>query len=129
MRLHHHFKTQAGRRPRIKLGVALLGVLCAPFAYSQAGKSNLPDLSLEELLNIEIVSVLRRPERLAETPSALQVITRDQIRRSGATSLPEALRLATNLNVAQQNSSEWVVSARGFSSDVGNKLLVLVDGR
>ena len=61
--------------------------------------------------------------------SAIQVITHDDIRRSGATSIPEALRLADNLDVAQKNSHDWAISARGFNTDLGNKLLVLIDGR
>lgn len=96
---------------------------------AQYNTRELMDMSLQDLMNLKIFSVSRRPEKLAESASAIQVITADQIRRSGATSIPEALRLATNLSVAQQNSHEWVISARGFSSDVGNKLLVLIDGR
>lgn len=112
----------------IFLGVSML--IC----FSASAKNNvdldkLTDLSLEQLLDVEITSVFKRPVKLIESPSAIQVITRDHIRRSGATTLPEALRLATNLNVAQQNSEEWIISARGFNSDVGNKLLVMVDGR
>lgn len=89
----------------------------------------LTELSLEELLSIKVVSVAKRPENLSDSPSAIQVITNDQLRRSGANNIPEALRLASNLNIAQQSSHEWIISARGFSSDVGNKLLVLMDGR
>jgi iron complex outermembrane receptor protein len=98
-------------------------------AQTDDSRVHLTDLSLQELLNIKVVSVTKRPENLSDSPSAIQVITNDQLRRSGATNIPEALRLATNLNIAQQNSHEWIISARGFSSDVGNKLLVLMDGR
>lgn len=80
-------------------------------------------------MEIEVTSVSKRPEKLLETPSAIQVVTGEEIRRSGATSIPEALRLAGNLNVAQQNSHDWNISARGFNTDLGNKLLVLIDGR
>lgn len=80
-------------------------------------------------MDIEVTSVSRRPEKLAEAASAIQVITGEEIRRSGATSLPEALRLATNLQVAQVNSSQWAISARGFNNVLANKLLVLIDGR
>ncbi|HEV8380826.1 MAG TPA: TonB-dependent receptor [Gemmatimonadales bacterium] len=86
-------------------------------------------LTLDQLMNIEVVSVAGRPERLSETASAIQVITHDDIRRSGATSLPEALRLASNLQVAQLDARQWAVSARGFNSTSANKLLVLIDGR
>lgn len=86
-------------------------------------------LSLEELLDMEVTSVSRRPEKLASAAAAIQVITSDDIRRSGARSIPEALRLAPNLEVAQINAHDWAISARGFSSRTANKLLVLIDGR
>ena len=86
-------------------------------------------LSLQELMDLEVTSVSRRPEKLSDTASAIQVITGDDIRRSGATSIPEALRLATNLDVAQKGSQGWAISARGFNTELSNKLLVLVDGR
>jgi iron complex outermembrane receptor protein len=91
--------------------------------------SILKRLSIEELMNVEVTSVSRRPERLFDTASAIQVITREEIRRSGATSIPEALRLAPNLEVAQISAREWAISARGFNSATANKLLVLIDGR
>ncbi|HUS11549.1 MAG TPA: TonB-dependent receptor [Pyrinomonadaceae bacterium] len=86
-------------------------------------------LSVEELMDIEVTSVSRRPEKLSETASAIQVITQEDIRRSGATSLPEALRLASNLEVAQVDSRQWAISARGFNNTTANKMLVLIDGR
>jgi iron complex outermembrane receptor protein len=89
----------------------------------------LKKLSFEELLDLEVTSVSKRPEKLTEAASAIQVITGDDIRRSGATSLPEALRLATNLQVAQIDSRQWAISARGFNGSAANKLLVLMDGR
>lgn len=89
----------------------------------------LKNLSLEELMNLEVTSVSRREEKFSEAPSAIQVITADDIRRSGATSLPEALRLAGNLDIAQKNSHDWAITARGFNTDLANKLLVLIDGR
>jgi iron complex outermembrane recepter protein len=90
---------------------------------------DLADLSLEELANIEITSVSRRAERLADAPASIYVITNEDIRRSGATSLPEALRLAPNLNVARVDAFQYAISARGFNNSIGNKLLVLIDGR
>src|SRR5205814_4734169 len=89
----------------------------------------LGELSLEQLASIQITSVSRRSERLGDAPASVYVITSEDIRRSGATSLPEALRLAPNLDVARVNSSQYVVSARGFASTAGNKLQVLIDGR
>jgi len=89
----------------------------------------LKKLSLEELMNVEVISVSRRPEKLADVASAIQVITQDDIRRSSATSIPEALRLAPNLHVAEHNSYAWSISSRGFNTTFSNKLLVMIDGR
>jgi iron complex outermembrane receptor protein len=89
----------------------------------------LQNLSLEELMNIQVTSVSRRPEKLTEVASAIQVITAEDIRRSGATTLPEALRLAQNLQVAKVNASQWAISARGFNNVIASKLLVMIDGR
>ncbi len=86
-------------------------------------------LSLEQLMDVEVTSVSRRPERLSTTASAIQIITAEDIRSSGASSIPEALRLAPNLEVEQVNSSQWAVSARGFNNVLANKLLVMIDGR
>ena len=80
-------------------------------------------------MNQDVTSVSREPEPLLQAPAAIQVITNDEIRRSGASSLPEALRLADNLEVAQDNAHDWNISARGFNADLSNKLLVLIDGR
>ncbi|HEY3782949.1 MAG TPA: TonB-dependent receptor [Fimbriimonadaceae bacterium] len=85
--------------------------------------------SLDELMDIEVTSVTRHPEKLNDTASAIQVITNEEIRRSGATCIPEALRLATNLEVAQIDSHTWAISARGFNNTLANKLLVMIDGR
>lgn len=87
------------------------------------------EVSIEDLVNIEVSSVSKRPERLVDVPSAIQIITAEDIHRSGATSLPEALRLASNLEVAQIDSRQWAISARGFNAPLANKLLVLIDGR
>jgi len=86
-------------------------------------------LSLEELMNLDVTSVSRQPEPYREAPAAIQVVTGQEIRRFGASSIPEALRLADNLDVAQVSSSQWDISARGFNSSVSDKLLVLMDGR
>jgi iron complex outermembrane receptor protein len=116
--------------PRLLLAFVL--VLLAEPALAQQPDSAaqaLKKLSIEQLMNLEVTSVSKRPERLAQAASAIQVITREDIRRSGASSLAEALRLAPNLQVAQVDSRQWAISARGFSSTTANKLLVLIDGR
>ncbi len=89
----------------------------------------LADLSLEQLSTIAVTSVSGRAESLQDAPASIFVITGEDIRRSAATSLPEALRLAPNLQVAQLNASQYSISARGFNNAIGNKLLVLIDGR
>jgi len=86
-------------------------------------------MSLEELMDMDVTSVARQAEPLWASPSAIQVITSEQVRRSGASSIPQALRWADNLHVAQKSSYGWAISSRGFNSDFGNKLLVLIDGR
>jgi iron complex outermembrane recepter protein len=117
---------------------ALLPLLVAlsATAFGEPAASNevssaadLKQLSLEALMNQDVAVVTRRPEKLLESPSAVQVITGEDIHRSGATSLPEALRLASNLEVAQVNSHDWAISARGFNNTLANKLLVMIDGR
>ena len=84
---------------------------------------------LEELMDIDISLVAKRPQRWFDAQAAVYVITDEDIRRSGARSIPEALRLAPNLNVAQIDSRQWAISSRGFNSTSSNKLLVLIDGR
>src|SRR5262249_16453525 len=84
----------------------------------------------EELANVEITSVSRRPEPLAQAPASVFVITADDIRRAGAINLPEALRLAPNLEVARLNGFSYPIPARGFNApESANQLLVVVDGR
>ena len=118
--------------PRLRWRRAL--VFSAWLASAAAGAqpmrvADLADLSIEELSNIQITSVSRHAERLSDAPAAIFVITGEDIRRSGATRLPEALRLAPNLEVARVSASSYAISARGFNNTVANKLLVLIDGR
>lgn len=86
-------------------------------------------LSLEELLQVEITSLGKKSQRLADVAAAVHVINREDILRSGATSLPEVLRLAPGVDAARMGGDRWSVSIRGFSGRWANKLLVLVDGR
>ena len=114
--------------------IAALGVLWTlPVEFAEAADGSftedLKQLSLEQLMDVQVTSVARHPEKLLEAAAAIQVITREEIRRSGATTLAEALRLADNLEVAQKNSHDWGISARGFNTDLANKLLVMIDGR
>lgn len=94
-----------------------------------ASVRDLAELSLEQLSSLEVASVSGRPESIPGAAASIYVITAQDIRRSGATSLPEALRLAPNLLVAQTSAGQWAISARVFNDLISNKLLVLVDGR
>jgi len=87
------------------------------------------NMSLQQLMEQDVTSVSKEPQPYSEAPAAINVITNEAIRRSGASNLPEALRLADNLDVAQDNSHDWNISARGFNAGLSNKLLVLDDGR
>lgn len=95
----------------------------------QVEASELTKLSIEELMEIDVTSVSRRSERVSGAAAAITVVTAEEIRRSGATSLPQALRLVDALHVARFNSGTWAISARGFNIGTANKLLVLIDGR
>lgn len=99
-------------------------------AVAQLSKPNLlTQLSLEDLMNVSISSAAKKEQKLGETAAAAYIITQEDLRRSGATSIAEALRMVPGLNVAQINSNSWAVSARGFNSRFANKLQVLIDGR
>ncbi len=113
---------------------ALLVSCCALVVTAEAQRTTPPtpsafDLSIEELGQLQVTTASRRPQSLDVTPAAVYVITAEDIRRSGVTTIPDALRLAPNVEVARNNSHGWTVSIRGFSSDLSNKLLVLIDGR
>ena len=110
------------------ISIAVLTILC-PGGALAAVTEQLATLSLEELVNVTITSVSGRDERLGDAAASVYVITADDIRRSGATTLPEALRLAPNLQVARIDTGQYAISARGFNNAIGNKLLVLIDGR
>jgi iron complex outermembrane recepter protein len=106
--------------------------LWSSLALSVAGAAPITDLkklSLDELLDLEVELVSRAEQPASEAPASIHVITEEDIRRSGARSIPEALRLAPNLQVAQTGSRSWAISARGFNASFANKLLVLIDGR
>lgn len=111
---------------------ACMAVNAIEAAAAPAGTISLIDvahMSLEELSSVEISSVSKKPEQLGDAAAAVFVITREDIRRSGASSIPEILRLAPNLQVARVDANQYAISARGFNSTTANKLLVLIDGR
>ena len=117
-----------------RLAVIALALLACPAGAQQpagtiAAAADLKKLSIEELMEIDVTSVSRRAERLNDAAAAIIVITQEEIRRSGVTSLPEALRLVNSLHVARQSQRDWAISARGFNLTTANKMLVLIDGR
>src|SRR5436305_2027403 len=122
---------------KTRCAFCLLLLAGAPALSAQSGEppsaaadpAALKRLSLEELMQIDVTSVSKRSERLSAAAAAITVVTDDDIRRSGATSLPEALRLATGLEVAQTDGQTWAMRARGFNLTTSNQLLVLIDGR
>ncbi|MEX2301720.1 MAG: TonB-dependent receptor [Bryobacterales bacterium] len=115
---------------RMFLWAALLLVMGAGVATPQpAAQRDLTELSIEDLLNIEVTSVSRREQKLSQSASAVYVITQEDIRRSGMTTVPDALRMAPGVQVAQIDGNRWAVSIRGFTGRFANKLLVMIDGR
>jgi len=115
----------------VRVSALLAALLAAPAARAivPAQNDDIAELSLEELANIQVTSVSKRSESLSDAAASIFVITGNDIRRAGAASLPEALRLAPNLQVARVDARNYAVTARGFSSPFENKLLVLIDGR
>lgn len=97
-------------------------------AGTNASLASLSGMSIEQLMNVK-VSILGPSQSVSKSPAAVSVITADDIKRSGAQNIPEALRLVPGLDVAQIDSAQWAVSIRGFNSEFANKLLVLEDGR
>ncbi|HYC32143.1 MAG TPA: TonB-dependent receptor plug domain-containing protein, partial [Gemmatimonadales bacterium] len=95
----------------------------------QPSPRDLASLDLEELAKIKVTSASRKPESLGTVAASLYILTRDDIRRSAATSLPELLRRVPGLQVARATSRDWAIGARGFNNTSSDKLLVLVDGR
>jgi iron complex outermembrane receptor protein len=118
------------------VGFSLCFFIVAQTANAAAGNqdealstSSLKTLSIEDLMNLEVTSVSKRGEPVSDAAAAVYVITHEEILNSGARSLPDILRLAPNLQVAQITSSSFAITARGFNGPAASKLLVLIDGR
>ena len=118
-------------RPACCIGGLLPLVLCLAATPASAADnlSTLKQMSLDELADLRVSIATHRTERLEDTAAAVFVLTAEDIRRAGATTLPELLRTVPGLNVARISATEWAVSARGFNNQFANKLLVMVDGR
>lgn len=98
-------------------------------AASDNAARDLADLSIEELMNESITSVAKKEQRLGDVAAAVSVLSNDDIRRSGVTTVADALRLVPGMQVAAFDSAGWAISARGFNSQFSNKLLAMIDGR
>src|ERR1700691_3732210 len=98
-------------------------------AQAQNAQPDLTALKIEDLMNVNVTSASKKEQKLSQVPAAIFVITTEDIRRSGATNIPDLLRMVPGLDVAQINPSTWAISARGFNGEYSDKLLVLIDGR
>jgi len=111
------------------LGLALLLLLPASSLQAHESIEDYIDMPLADLLSMEVTSVSKKKQPLNETAAAVFVITQEDIRRSGVTSIPEALRLAPGIQVGRIDANKWAISSRGFANQFANKLLVMIDGR
>jgi iron complex outermembrane recepter protein len=127
---------------RVKLhsfsGIIVIGILAMTISLCRAddgdentakSSDDLSAMSIQDLMGIEITSVSKKEEKLSDAPAAIFVITQEDIRRSGVTSIPEALRMVPGLEVARIDSNKWAITSRGLNGRFANKLLVLIDGR
>jgi len=122
------------RLGRMRGWIAVVGLLGWPAGAGAQSAQDLQQMSIDQLQNLDVTSVTRTSEAVADAPAAVYVITHDAIVRSGAATLPEILRLAPNLQVNQLSANHYVITARGFSGNIpdqsfANQLLVLIDGR
>ncbi len=119
-------------KPQNRILYCLFGVLllsAASVSLSYATTDDLGVLSIDELLDLDVVSVAKIPEKVSQSPAAVYVITQEALRRSGASTIPEALRMVPGMHVYRINGNKWAVSARGFAGRFANKMLVMIDGR
>ena len=114
----------------VSLAVWLLALAATPSVHAQyLAARDLTEMSIEDLMSVEVTTVSRKAQRLNDSAAAVFVITNEDIRRSGATSIAEALRMVPGLEVARISANSWAITSRGFNGQYANKLLVLMDGR
>ena len=124
-RVIHHYRHAARRLIFLTLSLSTIGILMA----QEATQIDLSRMDVEDLMKIKVTSVSKREQSLARTAAAVFVINQEEIRRSGATNLPDLLRMAPGVDVEQIDANAWAISVRGFNSRYSNKVLVLIDGR
>ena len=118
--------------PRLRHAVttfAIIVVLAPTLAASEPAPQDLKRLSIEQLMQIDVTLATRRPEPVATAPTAISVVTGEDIRRSGVTTLADAVGLADGIHVARFNNGTWSITARGFAAVAANKMLIMIDGR
>ena len=121
------FVTSAKRS--VLLGFLTVFIATNVWAQDPQKVPDVTAMSVEDLMNMQVTSVSKRTQKLADAAAAIFVLTQEDIRRSGATSIPEALRLVPGLEVARIDENKWAIGSRGFNGRFDNKLLVLIDGR
>ena len=128
---HFMFNFQLSNRVILKSSVFIIFCLFVnlTIAGEESTQNQYLSMSIEDLVNLEVTTVSRRSQKLTEVASAIYVITQDDIRRSGATSIPDALRMAPGVQVERVATDKWAISVRGFNGLYSNKLQVLMDGR
>jgi iron complex outermembrane receptor protein len=112
-----------------RVGVALALGFGVPFSSPAQAPRDLTQLSLEDLMDVQVTSVSKREQKVSKAGAAIYVIDQDDIRQSGSTSIPDLLRMVPGVHVAQINSHTWAISIRGFTDKYGDKVLVMIDGR
>src|SRR4051812_32352761 len=126
------FRFLFGIGSALVLWCAVLNAAPADGAKSKPKSAQLAEMSIEQLVDVEVVSLtslFKKETKLEQAPAAAAIVSSDDVRRMGVTTLPEALRMVPGMNVGRIDSHEWAVSARGFNAQFANKLLILVDGR
>jgi iron complex outermembrane recepter protein len=120
--------TRVNNKNTIRSYLLMVATCLSPITYAEETKEAV-ELSVEDLLNVNVTSVAKKAQSLNDAPAAAFVISNEDIKRSGATNIPDALRLAPGLDVSRIDANKWAVSSRGFNGRFANKLLVLIDGR
>ena len=133
--LTRRFSLRRLRAAWIYLAVtAALSFVSSPGVFGQSpngqsGRVDLTQVSIEDLMNVQVTTVSKKEQTFASTGAAVFVITQEDIHRSGATDIPDVLRMAPGVEVAQVDANRWAISIRGFSASYSDKVLVLIDGR
>ena len=113
----------------MKLTILIVAALFICPTHITAEETEILDLDLSSLMQIQITSAGRKKQKLVDVPAAVYVIDQEDIRNSGATYLPELLRLVPGLQVSRISAGKWAITSRGFNGTFSNKLLVQIDGR